>query len=161
MGQWIRKRSIPNSWKFYGDFNKQTEDIDTIQGLQIYNSDLVLEKCDNEVQSIPIKVTEQFRVWTGKYRCEIKEKLRLAIYQFSVCCFHFVFLEQKALAGITGKDKLWSECHPVVTMFQQGHSGKGDRMPALTASMKTVYQCAKMKGRLKHLVACERPKAKN
>lgn len=44
LGQWIRKRRIPNSWQFYGDFNKQTEDIDTIQGLQKYNSDLVLEK---------------------------------------------------------------------------------------------------------------------
>lgn len=27
--------------------------------------------------------------------------------------------------------------------------------------MKTVYEGAQMKGRLKHLVACEKPKAKN
>lgn len=78
-------------------------------------------------------MTEQFRVWTGKYRCEIKEKLRLAIYQVSVCFLHFVFLEQKAFSWNKKQRQAASECHPVVTMFQvqkQGHSGKGDQMPA-------------------------------
>jgi len=105
---WIRKMRIPNSWKFYSGLNEQIEARDTIRALWKQNCELVQGKCDNEVQNIPIKVAEQFSIWTRKYKCEnnyFKGRLWLTICQFCLFVVLF-FLEQKRFSW-NNKDKLW------------------------------------------------------
>lgn len=96
LGRWIRKMRISNSWKFHSGLNEQTQTTNNIRALWKQNCESVLGKCDNEVQNIPMKVGEQFPIWTRKYKCDnndFKGRLWLTICQFSVCLFYlFMYL---------------------------------------------------------------------